>query len=795
MLSVTRFSSIRTKLWLGFGLVLFIFSISSVITLFSLDEVNRNVDKVTTINQPTILLAKDLTIHIEQATASLGFYMVTKEKYHLENYTQALGRTKEVLGLLNNVNLDDPEIDYDEPLNLVKKEIDAFEATANILQKKTSSFEANFPGISYASQYINPLSRIFMQLSTQMIISEMDEDSDEERKQLLADMAELRFTWSQVMNGIRGYLAFRNNNNIKDMNLYLEQVDSLLMSLSYREEILTLEQVDALEIFIANIAIFNEHYSKLIEIHSGDQWRSDASLVRNELNVDLQAIQTNLSKLAGQLQISIDHTSESLAQNTRFAYDLVIILLICGLIVGFVISWFIAKSISQPIIEATNTMQNIADGDGNLTKTLDQSGNDELAQLAASFNVFVGKIRDLIRQTAHSTESVIEAVAQTTESSSQIINGIHNQERKMEQVTTAMNQMTSCISDVAQNANYAEEAAKTANEETHIGCSIVRQTTLDIEELSNEVKIAERSIKKVEQESLQIGSVLDVIKSIAEQTNLLALNAAIEAARAGEQGRGFAVVADEVRSLATRTHESTGEIQSMIQSLQNGTQEAVSVMSSGRSKVEANVELTGKALNSLDTINAAVNTINQMNTQIATAAEQQCAVAEDINNNISNINNSSKLNTVEANTTSETVNSLGSLASTLQKVVQQFRFSGDSGLDFSAAKSAHLAWKARLRSFLDGKESLTRDEAVSHHNCALGKWYYSEGLKQYGDISEMQAIEQPHHDLHELIKEIIISKEKGDNEKAEYLYTKISPISNQIINLLDQVEQSISNSS
>lgn len=218
-------------------------------------------------------------------------------------------------------------------------------------------------------------------------------------------------------------------------------------------------------------------------------------------------------------------------------------------------------------------------------------------------------------------------------------------------------------------------------------------------------------------------------------------------------------------------------------------------MSSGRSKVEANVELTGKALNSLDTINAAVNTINQMNTQIATAAEQQCAVAEDINNNISNINNSSKLNTVEANTTSETVNSLGSFASTLQKVVQQFRFSGDSGLDFSAAKSAHLAWKARLRSFLDGKESLTRDEAVSHHNCALGKWYYSEGLEQYGDISEMQAIEQPHHDLHKLIKEIIISKEKGDDEKSEYLYTKISPISNQIINLLDQVEQSISNSS
>ncbi|MES9941995.1 MAG: methyl-accepting chemotaxis protein [Candidatus Thiodiazotropha sp. 6PLUC2] len=795
MLSLSRFSSIRTKLWLGFGLVLSIFSISSVITLLSLNEVNRDVDKVITTNQPTILLAKDLTLHIEQATASLGFYMVTKENYHLEGYTEALKRTKEVLSLLNNATLRNPEIDYDEALNLVEEEIDAFEETANILLQKTSSFEENFPGISYANQFINPLSRNFMQLTTQMIMSEMDEDSEEGRKQLLADIAELRFTWSQVMNGIRGYLAFRNKNNIEDMNLYLGQVESLLKKLSDREEILTLEQVDALDIFIANIVIFNKHYTKLLEIHSSDQWRSDAALVRNELNVDLQAIQTNLADLAGELQTSIDHTSESLTENTQFVFDLVIILLIIGLIVGFAISWFIANSISIPITKATNTMQNIADGDGNLMNTLDQSGNDELAMLAESFNVFVSKIRDLIRQTAHSTESVINAVAQTSESSSQIINGIHNQERQIEQVTTAMNQMTSCISDVAKNATIAEEAAKTANEETHSGCSIVRQTSDAIEELASEVKNAEHSIKRVEQESLHIGSVLDVIKSIAEQTNLLALNAAIEAARAGEQGRGFAVVADEVRSLATRTHESTGEIQSMIQSLQNGTQEAVAVMTSGRAKVEANVKLTGEALNSLNTINRAVNTINQMNTQIATAAEQQCTVAEEINNNISNINNSSKLNTTEANTTADTVNSLGSFASALQMVVQQFKFSGDSSLDFSAAKSAHIAWKARLRSFLDGMESLSRDEAVSHHNCAFGKWYYSEGLKQYGDSSEMQAIEQPHHDLHDLIKEIISSKENGDKEKAEYLYTKISPISSQIVNLLEQVEESISSKS
>ncbi|MCW4267848.1 MAG: CZB domain-containing protein [Candidatus Thiodiazotropha endolucinida] len=166
-------------------------------------------------------------------------------------------------------------------------------------------------------------------------------------------------------------------------------------------------------------------------------------------------------------------------------------------------------------------------------------------------------------------------------------------------------------------------------------------------------------------------------------------------------------------------------------------------------------------------------------------------MVEEINKNIINISENGKQTSQRAKNTSDTANDLGTLASDLQRVVQQFKFSGDSGIDFSSAKSAHLAWKTRVRSFLDGKQSLSHEEAVSHHDCALGKWYYLEALNRYGDVAEIHAIEQPHQQLHSLIREIIKHMESGDTDRAEDLYNEIEPLSGEIIGLLNRVEQKI----
>jgi methyl-accepting chemotaxis protein len=791
IMSILHNLSIRTKQWLGFSLILCVLTISSIVTLISLSHVEQSVNKVVHESQPRLILTEDLAKSLKQSVESLGFYLLTREERHLQDFSTQRDDAKQILQSLITKSKETVDTTSSQLLRQIGDKLKQYELTTEKLLSETATSEGNFPGIAYANEHINPISRQQMQLTSQMILSEMEESADEGRKQILHDLTELRYAWSNIMNGIRGYLAFRNDANINDLNLYQERTKKLVEIINTKGDELTLDQADSIEQFTVNLTQFDKHYKQLLEIHGSDQWRSDAWLVRSQVTPLLAIIDQQLNRLMSHHESTIYQTSQRLIDDANSTTTLVIGLLLLGLVSGLLISWLTTRLVYYPILDAVETMQDIANGNGDLLKRLEKRGSDELGLLAESFNQFVDKIRILIQQTAQSTESVIHVVAQTSDNTNHISRRIQKQESETEQVATAMDQMASCISDIAKNATLAEEATKSASVEAQAGCEVIKETSNAILALANEVELAEKSILGVEQESTRIGSVLDVIKSIAEQTNLLALNAAIEAARAGEQGRGFAVVADEVRGLANRTQQSTGEIESMIQALQAGTQEAVSVMAAGREKVDGKVLQASEALNSLSELNRAIQTIDEMNTQIATAAEEQCSVVDAINHNIANISENSKQTSQRAKDTSDTANNLGKLASDLQQVVHQFKLSGDIGFDFSSAKSAHLAWKSRIRSFLDGKHSLSREEAVSHHDCALGKWYYSEAISRYGGIAEIHEIERPHKQLHSLIKDIIRHMENGETERAEALYDEIEPLSSKIIDLLNRVEQHV----
>ncbi|MET0847134.1 MAG: methyl-accepting chemotaxis protein [Pseudomonas sp.] len=345
----------------------------------------------------------------------------------------------------------------------------------------------------------------------------------------------------------------------------------------------------------------------------------------------------------------------------------VLVAVIAGL-VGLLLIWLTASGVTRPINSVAEMLKAIASGDGDLTQRLHYSKKDELGELVSWFNRFLDKLQPTIAQIKQSITDARGTADQSSEIARQTSEGMQVQFREIDQVATASNEMSATAHDVANSASNAASAAKGADQSARDGLSIIERSTRDINQLAEEVSKAVTEVEALAVNSEQIGSVLEVIRSIAEQTNLLALNAAIEAARAGEAGRGFAVVADEVRSLAQRTAASIIEINQIIQTVQTGAVDAAQAIESGQSRSEESVEQVTQAGAVLERITHAVEAIRDMNRQIATAAEEQTSVAEDISRNLTEITSIASTNLDNVQRTEAAGRNLHGLSGQLNEV-------------------------------------------------------------------------------------------------------------------------------
>ncbi len=343
-------------------------------------------------------------------------------------------------------------------------------------------------------------------------------------------------------------------------------------------------------------------------------------------------------------------------------------------LVGIVVlSLSMNSVIVKPLRRMLDRVKDIASGEGDLTAELDARANDEIGELAHWFNTFVGKLRGMIKEIGSSAAELTNAtehMSQLTEHTSQ---SVRQQQGETDQVATAMTQMTATIDEVSRNAQEAANAAAESNTAADQSRTVMAETMQSIDALAGDVDAAGEVIQTLASDSNNIGAVLDVIRGIAEQTNLLALNAAIEAARAGEQGRGFAVVADEVRTLAERTQQSTEEIQVMIAKLQDGAHSAVSVMTKSREQAQHSVDKAALASSSLDTITSAFHRIADMSVQIANAAEEHSAVSGEIGQNVVNISSVTNQTAADGASLAQESRQLSGVAEQLQRLVQQFK--------------------------------------------------------------------------------------------------------------------------
>jgi methyl-accepting chemotaxis protein len=394
-------------------------------------------------------------------------------------------------------------------------------------------------------------------------------------------------------------------------------------------------------------------------------------MLNTELQQNSDQMNVVLSKLVEINGKQSDAANNQAADQYSSAFNMVVALLIVATVLTLLFAWLLTNSITRPISQALAAAETIAEG--NLTHVVKVDGTDEAGRLLAAMHKMQEKLRDTLQRISGSATQLASAAEELNAVTDEGARGLARQNDEIEQAATAVNEMTSAVEEVARNAISTSDASKNATSSAGDGRDLVQETVSAIERMSSDVQATADLVGNLAEESRDIGKVLDVIRGLADQTNLLALNAAIEAARAGEAGRGFAVVADEVRALAHRTQQSTSEIERMIGSIQGGTEKAVGSMRNSTERAASTLSIAKGAGLALDTINTAIVEINERNLVIASAAEEQAQVAREVDRNLVNIRDLSAQSSDGATQTSAASGELTRLAVDLNGLVSRFR--------------------------------------------------------------------------------------------------------------------------
>lgn len=457
------------------------------------------------------------------------------------------------------------------------------------------------------------------------------------------------------------------NLQIRRDNQHLRQAEELADRASGRLRDLTkLLEVPEDQNTVANVLRAVDQYKTLLrELSNNLDSRPDviADIERRLVN--------NAREMVSGTKALQDIQIERMADQYSLALLEIVGIAIAGLIAAVLIAWTMIRAITGPINQTVDVANKVASGD--LTVTVTSNRSDEFGVLLAAFGTMVTRLRELIRQIDTGASNIASSSEELSAVTNQTRQGVADQRDQTDQVATAMNEMVATVSDVAKSAEAAFAAAQHASQKSGEGETAVNETLTYVTDLNGQIGTVMNQLKGLQSDTQNIGTVLDVIKSVAEQTNLLALNAAIEAARAGEQGRGFAVVADEVRSLAQRTQSSATEIETLISNLVSSAETSVTTMEKGSKLAEQTLERARSAGGTIQEMAEAVEEIRQYNSQIATAAEQQTSVAEDINQNVTLIRDVGEQSATSTEQVSAASEELARLAEGLSTQVAQFR--------------------------------------------------------------------------------------------------------------------------
>jgi len=668
-------TTIKKRIWFGFGLILVLLAGVSLSTLGQFTTLSSGINKLTEKIQPAVLSSQKLAFQLESSNNALGFYILTKEEQYRDRYVSLLEQAKTTLNDLKGYEYIAANDKYLNNVESIDANITTLKNFKDQVAELVNNDALNSPAMALAGEKLNPMAQQMQGMLSQMILSEWEEDNtDESRSELRQTIYDLRYYNAQLVGELRTYLAFRSDINIENMNSMIEVMDSKVAALSAAEDILSFEQAEAAPEYQKVLADYKKALEEAVAVHKSDEYRKDIYLAKTSIGPVIASIQNELNALVKQLTEDISLESSDLQGESDRAGGLVLMGMSLGIMVGLIIAFFMSRMITVPINDVVHAFDDLAEGEGDLTRRLNSEGKSEMARLSGGFNRFADKVHNLVQQVGGEVQNLTTVVENVSNIVEQTQQGSIQQREQTGQVATAITEMTATVQEVAANANSAADSAQQADQNARTGQSVVSDTIQSIQALASEIETGANVIHELEKDAEAIGSVLDVIRGIAEQTNLLALNAAIEAARAGEQGRGFAVVADEVRTLASRTQESTSEIQEMINSLQSQARAAVEAITQGQDKTRTSVDNASNAGEALNAITESVTTITNMNFQIASASEEQSVVAEEINKNVVNISEVADKNASASEQLATSSNDLARLTEDLRGLVSQFKY-------------------------------------------------------------------------------------------------------------------------
>lgn len=463
--------------------------------------------------------------------------------------------------------------------------------------------------------------------------------------------------------------------------------------------------------------------------------------------------------------------------------DLTLMAWIC-LLLAFdaMLLWRFMAGLVKPLRSAGAALEKFAAGD--FTVHVDNPYRGEFKVMLDDVNKAFAAIRTMMRSVLDNTVNIASANFETVAATAKVVFNVEKEEEHIRGISAASGELARNISGVAEHAAQGRELAESVNLSVNRGNTIVGETIDKMGQIAEVVSNAADTVHKLGDSSRRIGEITQVIGEIAGQTNLLALNAAIEAARAGEQGRGFAVVADEVRKLAERTAAATQEIAAMIQAIQTDTAEVIDTMQTGVTTAQSGKDAAARAGEAFRTILGSIGTVTSLINEIAVAAEGQRGATGEIANSTQVIAEVAAGNTRQAYRAIEVIEKTNSVIGAQLHILEQYNIPDRL---LSVAKSDHVMWKKRLNEMLLGSTTILPEEVVDHHNCRLGKWYYSEGKRVYGGRPEFAAIEAPHAKVHEIARKVAELHQAGMKIEAQQAVDDLTPYTDAVLENLEKL--------